>query len=92
MIHYLKASSIPTISEGMGKLITNKTKSYSNFIEDLDIITEIVSCFKNTYESYKLVEKSSETMFMDDDLAYQDIICYSINILLELLNLSSGKN
>ena len=83
MIKYLKSSM--NQSHLTGKGISNKSTS-STFIEDSSIINQAIGCIKNVYEVYKATEKRKEILEVEDDLAYQDITNYTLDILLELLN------
>lgn len=86
MIKYLKLSG--NQSQLKGKGISYKSKTSNTFMEDSSIINQAIGCLKNVYEVYKSAEKKKETIENEDDLAYQDITNYTLDILLELLNLS----
>ena len=88
MIKCLKTNSFSSELDNEAKIVTDSSKT--SFLEDDGIITQAVGCVKNVYEVHKLNEKTNVTLNLEDDNCYQEITYYSIDILLELLNVSSG--
>jgi len=88
MIKSLKTNSFSSELNKEAKIVTDSSKT--SFLEDDGIITQVVECVKNVYEVHKLNEKTNVTLNLEDDICYQEISYYSIDILLELLNVSSG--